>query len=114
MTKLTKQEILKTIELINNRDPEILEKSAYDFFQGLNELTLNVTNEENQTIIEFITLMLTSWNDTAYEDQAYGTLFFKNIIVNGNETVIEIYETDEYDNIKKITTLTLLDETITI
>ena len=58
--------------------------------------------------------MLTSWNDTAYEDQAYGTLFFKNISINGNKTVIEIYETDEYDNIKKITTLTLLDETITI
>lgn len=52
--------------------------------------------------------MLTSWNDTAYEDQAYGTLFFKNIIINGNKTIIKIYETDEYDNIKKITTLTLL------
>lgn len=108
MKKLTKQEILKTIELVNNRDPEILEKSAYNFFEDLNKLILNVTNEENQTIIEFITLMLTSWNDTAYKNQAYGNLFFKNIIINGNETVIEIYETDEYDNIKKITTLTLL------
>lgn len=108
MTKLTKQEVLKTIKLVNNRDPKILEKSAYDFFEGLNKLILNVTNEENQTIIEFITLMLTSWNDRAYEDQAYGTLFFKNIIINGNKTIIKIYETDEYDNIKKITTLTLL------
>lgn len=108
MTKLTKQEVLKTIKLVNNRDPKILKKSAYDFFEGLNKLILNVTNEENQTIIEFITLMLTSWNDTAYEDQAYGTLFFKNIIINGNKTIIKIYETDEYDNIKKITTLTLL------
>lgn len=108
MNKLTKQEVLKTIKLVNNKDPEILEKSAYDFFEGLNKLILNVTNEENQTIIEFITSMLTSWNDTAYENQAYGTLFFKNIIVNGNETIIQIYETDEYDNIKKITTITLL------
>lgn len=108
MTKLTKQKVLKTIKLVNNRDPKILEKSAYDFFKGLNKLILNVTNEENQTIIEFITLMLTSWNDRAYEDQAYGTLFFKNIIINGNKTIIKIYETDEYDNIKKITTLTLL------
>lgn len=108
MTKLTKQEVLKTIHLINNKDEEILEKSAYDFFKDLNELILNVTNEENQTIIEFITLMLTSWNDLAYENQRYGNLFFKNIIVNGNETVIEIYETDEYDNIKKLSTLTLL------
>lgn len=108
MTKLTKQEVLKTIKLVNNRDPKILEKSAYDFFEGLNKLILNVTNEENQTIIDFITLMLTSWNDTAYEDQAYGTLFFKNIIINGNKTIIKIYETDEYDNIKKNTTLTLL------
>ena len=108
MTKLTKQEVLKTIHLVNNKDEEILEKSAYDFFKDLNELILNVTNEENQTIIEFITLMLTSWNDLAYENQTYGNLFFKNIIVNGNETVIEIYETDEYDNIKKLSTLTLL------
>lgn len=108
MTKLTKQEVLKTIHLINNKDEEILEKSAYDFFKDLNELILNVTNEENQTIIEFITLMLTSLNDLAYENQRYGNLFFKNIIVNGNETVIEIYETDEYDNIKKLSTLTLL------
>ena len=108
MNKLTKQEVLKTIKLVNNRNPEILEKSAYDFFEGLNKLILNVTTEENQTIIDFITLMLTSWNDTAYEDQAYGTLFFKNIIINGNKTIIKIYETDEYDNIKKITTLTLL------
>lgn len=36
MTKLTKQEVLKTIKLVNNRDPKILEKSAYDFFEGLN------------------------------------------------------------------------------
>ena len=108
MEKLTKEEILKTIHLVNNKDEEILEKSAYDFFENLNNLTLNVTNEENQTIIEFITLMLTSWNDLAYENQRYGNLFFKNIIVNNNKTIIEIYETDEYDNIKKITTLTLL------
>lgn len=108
MTKLTKQKVLKTIHLVNNKNEEILEKSAYDFFENLNELILNVTNEENQTIIEFITLMLTSWNDLAYENQAYGNLLFKNINVSGNKTVIEIYETDEYDNIRKITTLTLL------
>lgn len=112
MSQLTKQELLKTINLINNKDKEILEKSALDFvkdlIEDLNNLILNVTNEENQTIIEFITLILTSWNNLSYENQAYGNLLFKNIIINDNKTVIIIYETDEYDNIKKITTLTLL------
>ena len=108
MNKLTKQEVLDTIDLINNGDEKILDKSALDFFNDLNELILNVTDEENQKIIEFITLTVTNWNDLSFEYKEYGNLLYNNITTNDDKTIIKVYETDTDDNIKKITTLTLL------
>ena len=43
MSKLTKQEVLKTIKLINLGE---YENSLLDFFDELDELILNVTDEE--------------------------------------------------------------------
>lgn len=108
MTKLTKQEVFETIYLINNGDEKILDKSALDFFQELNELLLNVTDEEKETLIEFITSTVTNWNDLSFEYKEYGNFLYKNITTNNNKTVIKVYETDTDDSIQKITTLTLL------
>lgn len=43
MTKLTKEKVLKTIELIDNGD---YENSLVEFFEDLDELIFNVTDEE--------------------------------------------------------------------
>lgn len=106
MEKLTKQEVLKTIKLIDNGD---YENSLLDFFEELDELILNVTDEEKDLIIKFVKNEISSWNNTSYEYQEYDNLLYKNIyIIFGDETIIEIYETNSDDNIRKITTLTLL------
>ena len=106
MTKLTKQEVLKTIKLIDNGD---YENSLVEFFEDIDELILNVTQEEKENIIKFITQQITSWNNFSYENLEYDNLLYKNIyIIFGDETIIEIYETNSDDNIRKITTLTLL------
>lgn len=51
MKKLTKEEVFETIDLIDYGD---YENSLLDFFEELNDLTLNVTQEEKETIIKFI------------------------------------------------------------
>ena len=114
MNKLTKQEVIKTIELVNSRDPEILQKYAKDFLENLNELIFNVTEEEKQTIIEFFRSIIINWNDISLENQEYGNLLYRNITTDNDKTIIEIYEPDIDDSIKKIITLTLLDEITTI
>lgn len=108
MNKLTKQEVLDTIDLINNGDEKILDKSALDFFAELNGLILNITNKEKKVIIDFITSTVTNWNDLSFEYKEYGNFLYKNITTNNNKTIIKVYETDTDDSIKKITTLTLL------
>lgn len=105
MEKLTKEEILKTIHLIDYGN---YENSLLDFFEEINELTLNVTQEEKGTIIKFIKQEISFWNNTSYEYNEYGNFIYKNIITNSNETVIKIYKADADDDIRKITTLTLL------
>lgn len=106
MTKLTKQEVLKTIKLIDLGE---YEDSLLDFFEELNELILNVTDEEKDIIIKFITREISSWNNFSFENFEYDNLLYKNVyIISGDETIIEIYETNSDDNIRKITTLTLL------
>lgn len=105
MTKLTKQEVLKTIKLI---DLGGYENSPLDFFEELDELILNVTDEEKNLIIKFVKNEISSWNNTSYEYEEYNNLLYKNIYILCDETIIEIYETNSDDNIKKITTLTLL------
>lgn len=105
MEKLTKKKVLKTIHLIDYRD---YENSLLDFFKELNDLTLNVTQEEKETIIKFIKQELSSWNNTSLEYQEYDNFIYKNIITNSNETIIKIYESNSDDDIRKITTLTLL------
>ena len=106
MTKLTKQEVFKTIKLINNGD---YENSLVEFFEDLDELIFNVTDEEKENIIKFITQQITSWNNFSYENLEYDNLLYKNIyIISGDETIIEIYHTSDNNNIKNITTLTLL------
>lgn len=106
MSKLTKQEVLKTIKLINLGE---YENSLLDFFDELDELILNVTDEEKDLIIKFVKNEISSWNNFSFENFEYDNLLYKNIyIIFGDETIIEIYETNSDDNIRKITTLTLL------
>lgn len=107
MTKLTKQEILKTIELIDLGD---YENSLLDFFEELNELILHVTEEEKDLITNFVKNEISSWNNTSLEYQEYDNFLYKNIIKNGTKTTIKIYESNSDDNIRKITTLTLLTD----
>lgn len=105
MNKSTKQDVLETIKLIDYGD---YENSVLDFFEELNELTLNVTQEEKETIIKFIKQEVSSWNNSSYEYQEYGNFVYRNITTNDNETIIKIYEANADDDIRKITTLTLL------
>lgn len=106
MTKLTKQEVFKTIKLIDLGE---YEDSLLDFFKELDELILNVTDEEKDLIIKFVKNEISSWNNFSFENFEYDNLLYKNIyIISGDETIIEIYETNSDDNIKQITTLTLL------
>lgn len=106
MTKLTKQEVFKSIKLINLGE---YENSLLDFFEELDELILNVTDEEKDLITKFVKNEISSWNNFSFENFEYNNLLYKNIYISsGDETIIEIYETNSDDNIKKITTLTLL------
>ena len=105
MTKLSRQEVFKIIKLINLGE---YENSLLDFFDELNELILNVTDEEKDFIIKFVKNEISSWNNTSYEYQEYNNFLYKNIYLLYDETIIEIYETNSNDNIRKITTLTLL------
>lgn len=105
MSKLTKLEVFESIELIDNGD---YENSLVEFFEDIDELILNVTDEEKDLIIKFVKNEISSWNNTSYEYEEYNNLLYKNIYILCDETIIEIYETNSDDNIKKITTLTLL------
>lgn len=107
MTKLTKEEVFETIELIDLGD---YENSLLDFFEELNELILHVTEEEKDLITNFIKNEISSWNNTSLEYQEYDNFLYKNIIKNGTKTTIKIYESNSDDNIRKITTLTLLTD----
>lgn len=106
MTKLSRQDVFKTIKLINFGD---YENSLLDFFEELDELILNVTEEEKDLITKFIKEQLSSWNNFSFENFEYDNLLYNNIYISsGDETIIEIYHTVDDNNIKKITTLTLL------
>lgn len=106
MSKLTKQEVLKTIKLINLGE---YENSLLDFFEELNELILNVTDEEKDLITKFVKNEISSWNNFSFENFEYDNLLYKNIYsIFGDQTIIEIYHTNNDHNIKNITTLTLL------
>ena len=106
MTKLTKQEVLKTIKLIDLGE---YENSLLDFFEELDELILSVTDEKKDLIIKFLEEQLSSWNNFSFENFEYDNLLYKNIYISsGDETIIEIYHTVDNNNIKNITTLTLL------
>lgn len=106
MTKLTKQEVFKTIKLINLG---YYENSLLDFFEELNESILNVTEEEKDLITKFIKEEISSWNNFSFQNFEYDNLLYKNVyIISGDQTIIEIYETNSDDNIRKIATLTLL------
>lgn len=105
MTKLSRQDVFKIIKLINLG---YYENSLLDFFKELNELILNVTEEEKDIITTFVKNEIYSWNNTSYEYQEYDNFLYKNIYTLCDETIIEIYETSPDDNIKQITTLTLL------
>ena len=105
MKKLTKQEVFETIHRI---DYGSYGNSVLDFFEDIHELTLNVTQEEKGIIIKFIKQEISFWNNTSHEYQEYGNFIYKNIITNSNETVIKIYKADSDDDIRKITTLTLI------
>lgn len=71
MNKLTKQEVFKTIELIDNDD---YENSLVEFFEDLDELILNVTDEEKNLIIKFVKNEITSWNNFSFENFEYDNL----------------------------------------
>lgn len=60
-----------------------------------------------QEVFETINL-IDYGNNTSHEYNEYGNFIYKNIITNSNETVIKIYKADADDDIRKITTLTLL------
>ena len=105
MNKLTKQEMFETMELIDYGD---YENSLLDFFEELNKLIISVSDEEKQKIIEFLDEQLSSWNNFSFENFEYDNFLYKNIYTLCDETIIEIYETNSDDNIKQITTLTLL------
>ena len=112
MSKLTKQEVFKTIELIDNDD---YENSLVEFFEDLDELIFNVTDEEKENIIKFITQQITSWNNFSYENLEYDNLLYKNIVIYcdgqiDHQTSINIYETISYNEIRKVATLELLPD----
>ena len=112
MTKLTKQEIFETIELIDLGD---YENSLVEFFEDLDELILNVTQKEKENIIKFITQQITSWNNFSYENLEYDNLLYKNIVIycDGQidyQTSINIYETISDNEIRKVATLELLPD----
>lgn len=104
MSKLTKQEVFKTIELIDNDD---YENSLVEFFKDIDELILNVTQEEKENIIKFITQQITSWNNFSYENLEYDNLLYKNIVIYYDGQIdyqinINIYETISDNEIRKI------------
>lgn len=110
MGKLTKEEVFESIELIDNGD---YENSLVEFFEDIDELILNVTQEEKENIIKFITQQITSWNNFSYENLEYDNLLYKNIVIYCDEpidyqTSINIYETISDNEIRKVATLTLL------
>ena len=112
MSKLTKQEVFKTIELIDNDD---YENSLVEFFEDLDELIFNVTDEEKENIIKFITQQITSWNNFSYENLEYDNLLYKNIVIYydgqiDHQTSINIYETISDNEIRKVATLELLPD----
>lgn len=78
MEKLTKEEVFESIELIDNGD---YENSLVEFFEDIDELILNVTQEEKENIIKFITQQITSWNNFSYENLEYDNLLYKNIVI---------------------------------
>ena len=78
MGKLTKEEVFESIELIDNDD---YENSLVEFFEDLDELIFNVTDEEKENIIKFITQQITSWNNFSYENLEYDNLLYKNIVI---------------------------------
>lgn len=68
-----------------------------------------MTDEEKDLIIKFVKNEISSWNNFSFENFEYDNLLYKNIyIIFGDENIIEIYETNSDDNIRKIATLTLL------
>lgn len=97
--------MFETMELIDYGD---YENSLLDFFEELNKLIISVSDEEKQKIIEFLDEQLSSWNNFSFENFEYDNFLYKNIYTLCDETIIEIYETNSDDNIKQITTLTLL------
>lgn len=112
MNKLTKQEVFETIELIDNGD---YEDSLVEFFEDLDKLIFNVTDEEKDFIIKFITEQITSWNNFSYENLEYDNLLYKNIVIYcyepiNYETKINIYETISDNEIRNVATLTLLHD----
>lgn len=112
MGKLTKQEVFESIELIHNGD---YENSLVEFFEDIDELILNVTQEEKENIIKFITQQITSWNNFSYENLEYDNLLYKNIVIYYDGQIdyqinINIYETISDNEIRKVTTLELLPD----
>ena len=112
MSKLTKQEVFESIELIDNGD---YENSLVEFFEDLDELIFNVTDEEKENIIKFITQQITSWNNFSYENLEYDNLLYKNIVIYcdgqiDHQTSINIYETISDNKIRKVATLELLPD----
>lgn len=112
MSKLTKQEVFKTIKLINLGE---YENSLLDFFEELDELILNVTDEEKDLIIKFVKNEISSWNNFSYENLEYDNLLYKNIVIYcdgqiDHQTSINIYETISDNEIRKVATLELLPD----
>ena len=112
MTKLSRQEVFKIIKLINLGE---YENSLLDFFKELDELILNVTQEEKENIIKFITQQITSWNNFSYENLEYDNLLYKNIVIYYDGQIdyqinINIYETISDNEIRKVATLELLPD----
>lgn len=112
MGKLTKQEVFESIELIDNGD---YENSLVEFFEDIDELILNVTQEEKENIIKFITQQITSWNNFSYENLEYDNLLYKNIVIYYDGQIdyqinINIYETISDNEIRKVATLKLLPD----
>ena len=112
MGKLTKQKVFESIELIDNGD---YENSLVEFFEDIDELILNVTQEEKENIIKFITQQITSWNNFSYENLEYDNLLYKNIVIYYDGQIdyqinINIYETISDNEIRKVATLELLPD----
>ena len=95
MTKLTKQEVLKTIKLIDLGE---YEDSLLDFFEELNELILNVTDEEKDLITKFVKNEISSWNNTSYEYQEYGNFLYKNIYTLCDYANCKLKDIPNYDD----------------